>query len=165
MSEVFNIISKIQAIFRGYFYRKSQLPNSIRYMKNKFMNIDLTLTKGSEDGRINSAIDEETIIDNMIKIMGYRIKKGPTRHWWDCKILDFNYGWLPINVKCTTTLTSDNTGNMIMLAYSLTNANIILDKSYKNGTSSKLFLDKVGINKSTINAIMKQFSFAFALLK
>ena len=163
MTDIELYVSNIQALFRGYFYRKINLPNSIRYLKKEFVKLDITLTKESEDGRINSAIDEETIIDNMIKIMGGRIKKGPTRHWWDCKIFDYKYKWLPINVKCTTTITSDNTGNMIMLAYALTNANIMLDKSYKNGSSSKLFLDK--IKSKEFNLLNKRDYYFFTVNK
>ena len=31
--------------------------------------------------------------------------------WYDILIYDYQYGWLPVNIKTTTTLTSDNTAN------------------------------------------------------
>ncbi len=142
-------ISKFQALCRGYSYRKNHLPNSIRYLKKYIKNLGLILEKIDRDGRINSAIEESKIINKMIEIMpllpmGHRrIVEAPPRHWWDCKIYDFRYGWLPINIKITKTRTSDNSGNMTMLVYALTNENIVLDKSYKNGSSSKIFLNKV----------------------
>lgn len=30
------------------------------------------------------------------------------------------YGWIPVNIKTTTTLTNDNTGNLAMCVYAYT---------------------------------------------
>ena len=50
-----------------------------------------------------------------------------------------------------------------MLAYALTNANIMLDKSYKNGSSSKLFLDK--IKTKEFNLLNKRDYYFFTVNK
>ena len=41
--------------------------------------------------------------------------------WQEILALEYIYGWIPINIKTTTTLTSDNTGNLAMCVYSYTN--------------------------------------------
>ena len=34
--------------------------------------------------------------------------------WYDILAYDYMYKWIPINIKTTTTKTSDNTGNLTM---------------------------------------------------
>ena len=46
--------------------------------------------------------------------------------WYDILAFDFLVGWIPINIKSTTTLTSDNTGNFAMCVYSYTDENLDL---------------------------------------
>ena len=53
------------------------------------------------------------------------------------------YGWLPVNVKSTTTLNADNIGNMTTCVQSLTPYNLILDKSYKNRPMSEIILNSL----------------------
>jgi hypothetical protein len=55
------------------------------------------------------------------------------------------YGWIPINIKTTTTLTSDNTGNLAMCVYAYTNEvlDIHSNKSYDNGKMSNILVNKL----------------------
>ena len=61
----------------------------------------------------------------------------------DFKLFDYLYGWLPVNVKSTTTLNADNIGNMTTCVQSLTPYNLILDKSYKNSPMSEIILNSL----------------------
>jgi hypothetical protein len=65
--------------------------------------------------------------------------------WFDILAFDYIYGWIPINIKTTTTLTSDNTGNLAMCVYAYTDVmlDIHREKSYENGKMSKILFNKL----------------------
>ena len=65
--------------------------------------------------------------------------------WYDILAYDYMYGWIPINIKSTTTITSDNTGNLAMCVYAYTNEmlDINRDKSYENGKMSDILFNKL----------------------
>ena len=117
-------IITIQKWFRGNIYRLNHLPLILYKIRNYLLLQKLLLSNKHEDGRINSSIDENIIIDIIIKEFGDRIKKPKIRMWYDILIFDYIYGWLPVNIKTTTTLTNDNTGNLSMCVYSYTNENL-----------------------------------------
>ena len=73
--------------------------------------------------------------------------------WYDILAFDYMYGWLPINIKTTTTITSDNTGNLAMCVYAYTNEilDIHRDKSYENGEMSVILYKKLRIKEININ--------------
>jgi hypothetical protein len=99
----------------------------------------------NEDGRINSCIDEDKVIKLLVGKFGEKIKKPKIRMWYDILAFDYIHGWLPINIKTTTTITNDNTGNLTMCVYAYTNEilDIHKDKSYKNGKMSTLLFHKL----------------------
>jgi hypothetical protein len=107
----------------------------------------------NEDGRINSCIDEDGIIKLLIEKFGLKIKKPKIRMWYDILAFDYIYGWIPINIKTTTTITSDNTGNLAMCVYAYTNEilDIHRDKSYENGKMSVILFDKLKNKKYNTN--------------
>jgi hypothetical protein len=74
--------------------------------------------------------------------------------WYDILVYDFIYKWIPINIKTTTTLTSDNTANMSMCVYAYTDESLDLYKSYKNGVMSTLLTDK--LKTKSYNKIKKK---------
>ena len=39
--------------------------------------------------------------------------------WYDILAFDNMYNWIPINIKTTTTTTSDNTGNLAICVYAI----------------------------------------------
>jgi len=55
------------------------------------------------------------------------------------------YGWIPINIKTTTTTSSDNTGNLAMCVYAYTDEllDIHKDKSYENSKMSLILFNKL----------------------
>jgi hypothetical protein len=80
--------------------------------------------------------------------------------WYDILVYDYKYGWLPCNIKITTTLSCDNTGNLAMCVYSYTDEilNIHNDKSYDNGMMSKILFTKLK-NKNYNNICKKDYYF------
>jgi hypothetical protein len=131
---------KIQKWFRGSMLRLNTLPLIMYKIKCYLKLCAIQFSTQNEDGRINSCIDEDEIIKVLIHHFGDRIKKAKTRMWYDILAFDYIYGWIPINIKTTTTLTSDNTGNLAMCVYAYTNVmlDIHRDKSYENGKMSEI---------------------------
>jgi len=97
----------------------------------------------SNDGRINSCMDEDKIIKLLISEFKDRIIKPKFRMWYDILLFDYLYGWIPVNIKSTTMLTSDNTGNLTMCVYAYTNQILDINKSFENGKMSKILFSKL----------------------
>ena len=146
-------IIKIQKLFRGCILRLKQLP-LIMYKIKKYLKLQaFQFSTQSQDGRINSCIDEDEVIKLLIEKFGEKIKKPKIRMWYDILAFDYMYGWIPINIKTTTTITSDNTGNLAMCVYAYTNEilDIHRDKSYENGKMSDILFDKLKNKEYNIN--------------
>jgi hypothetical protein len=92
----------------------------------------------NNDGRVNSILDEQTVIDSLLKCYTGRIRVAPIRMWYDVVILDYYHGWIPVNIKSSLMKYNDNAGNLAMCVYAYTNANIKLDIPYKNGELSQI---------------------------
>ena len=104
------------AILKQYIYNKTNLPNSIlsvcKFLKNyKYI-------KKNKDGRISSAIQEEEILDILSKNFNTRIKIPTIRMWYDFLLFDYLLGWIPVDIKITTTKTNDNICNIAGLVHS-----------------------------------------------
>ncbi len=114
-----NAAIKIQKWFRGCWFRLNRLPLIMyeiqKYLKSKA----IPFSSQNEDGRINSCMDEDIVIQLLSEMFGNKIKKPKIRMWYDLLAYDHMYGWIPINIKTTTTITSDNTGNLAMCVYGL----------------------------------------------
>ena len=138
-------IIKIQKWFRGSLFRLKQLPLIMYKIKKYLKSLVFQFCQQNEDGRINSCIDEDEVIKLLIEKFGEKIKKPEKRHWYDILAFDNIYGWIPINIKTTTTKTSDNTGNFAMCVYAYTDEilNIDMDKSYDNGEMSDIHFTKL----------------------
>jgi hypothetical protein len=148
-----NKIIKIQKWFRGCILRLKQLP-LIMYKIKKHLKIQaFQFSIQNEDGRINSCIDEDEVIKLLIEKFGENIKKPKIRMWYDILAFDYMYGWIPINIKTTTTITSDNTGNLAMCVYAYTDEllDIHRDKSYENGKMSDILFNKLKNKKYNTN--------------
>jgi adenine-specific DNA-methyltransferase len=137
-----NII-KIQKCFRGYILRLKQLPLIMYKIQNYLKSQNINISNQNEDGRINSCVDEDEIIKLLIKYFGNKIKKPKIRMWYDILAFDNIYGWIPVNIKTTNTLTSDNTGNLAMCVYSYTDELLDLYKQYDNGLMSEKLYNKL----------------------
>jgi len=155
-SELIQKVIKIQAFIRGCLYRKNHLPNSILAIQRFLKNHPISISKELADGRTNSCADEHKIFEELNKSNEYanRIFVPPPRHWFDFAIDDFQYGWLPINIKSTTTVTPDNPGNLAMCVYALTNFDMNLKKSYQNGKMAKVLTKH--LKESNYNTKLKR---------
>jgi len=138
-------IIKIQKWYRGCIIRLKQLPLIMYNIKKYLKSQAFQFSNKNEDGRINSCIDEDEIIKILKKEFNKRIKKPRIRMWYDILAYDYRYGWIPINIKTTSTLTSDNTGNLAMCVYAYTDHNLDINKSksYNNGKMSEILFNKL----------------------
>ena len=143
-SKIIQII-KIQKWFRGCITRLKRLPLVMYKIKKYLASQSLQCSKQNNDGRLNSCADEDTITNLLITKFGTKIKKPKIRMWYDILAYDYLYGWIPINIKTTTTLTSDNTGNLTICVYAYTNEQLDIhrDKTYENGKMSTILFDKL----------------------
>jgi len=138
-------IIQIQKWYRGSIFRLKQLPLIMYKIQNYLKLQAFQFSSQNEDGRINSCIDEAEVIILLIEKFGSRIKKPEKRHWYDILAYDYMYGWIPINIKTTTTLTSDNTGNLAMCVYAYTDEtlDIYRNRSYENGKMNNILFNKL----------------------
>lgn len=136
-------IIKIQSCFRGYDFRKNNLPIVLYRIKKYLIKNKIKTCETSEDGRINSCIDENIIIDIIEQSKKFKIVKPEVRNWYDLLIYDYVFGWLPVNIKTTTMTTSDNTGNYAMCVYSYTDEKLDLKKTYQNGKMTEILINKL----------------------
>ena len=143
MIEMERAIGLVSAILKGKLYRRNHLPNSLLTIKKILEERTIKLCETSNDGRINSCMDEDEIIRILSEELANRIYKPKVRMWYDILVLDFQCGWLPVNIKSTTTLTSDNTGNLAMCVYSYTDEVLNLYKTYQNGRMSEILIEKL----------------------
>lgn len=150
----------IQSAYRSYLYRRNNLPNSIRLIGKILSNAKIQPCKLYTSGRKNSQNDEDTAIKilNNHPLFNHRIfvppRVGNDTHWCDFAVRDYQYGWLPVNFKSTTTKSSDNVGNLSLIVYALTNFEMDVKKEYTNGPMSRVFMEK--LNNWELNRQLKR---------
>ena len=147
-----NKIIKIQKWFRGCILRLHQLPLIMYKIKKYLQSQVFNFSNQNRDGRINSCIDEDVIIKLLVEKFNEKIKEPKIRMWYDILVFDNMYGWLPVNIKTTTTITSDNTGNLAMCVYAYTNEvlDIHSDNTYENGKMSEILFYNLQMKKYNI---------------
>ena len=158
-------INKIQKWYRGSIVRLKQLP-LIMYQIQKYLQSQMfCFSTSNEDGRINSCMDEEKVIELLVQRFGDKIKKTTIRKWCDILAFDSMYGWIPVNIKTTQTKTSDNTGNMAMCVYSYTDIVLELNPTneYTSGKMSTILFDK--LKKKEYNTCSKKDYYFIVLNK
>jgi hypothetical protein len=153
-------VVKIQKWFRGCILRLKRLPCIMYIIQNYLKSKSFQFSNQNEDGRINSCVDEDEIIKLLTERFDNKIKKPKIRMWYDILAFDHMYGWIPINIKTTTTITSDNTGNLAMCVYAYTDEilDIHRDKSYENGKMSEVVIEKLR-NKKCNKSAKKDYYF------
>ena len=146
-------IIKIQKWFRGSIVRLKRLPMCMYKIEKYLKSQAFQFSNQNEDGRVNSSIDEDIIIKLLIAKFGNKIKKPKIRMWYDILVFDYMYGWIPINLKTTTTKTSDNIGNLAMCVYAYTNEilDIHKNKSFENGKMSIILFNKLKYKQYNTN--------------
>ena len=87
--EYIDKIIKIQKIFRGYFYRIHRLPIILYVIQQYLQTINIKLSNETKDGRINSYINEDKIIDILKQKYKTKIKIPKIRMWYDVLIYDY----------------------------------------------------------------------------
>lgn len=147
-------VIKIQSWFRGSIFRLKRLPLIMYKIQKHLKTTVFKCSKTNKDGRINSCKDENIIIKILVKNFGdKKIKIPGIRMWYDILVYDYIYGWIPINIKSSTMLTSDNIGNLAMCVYAYTDE--ILDihrkKTFLNGNMSEILFDKLKDKKYNKN--------------
>lgn len=140
-----NYCIKIQKIFRGYLFRLKRLPLILYIVQKYLKNTSLTLSFTTQDGRVNSSIDEMSIINALNVKFEKKIKVPNSRMWYDILLFDNLIGWIPVNIKSTTTLSHDNTGNLTTCVYAYTDTEFDFEKNenFENGEMSVLLIDKI----------------------
>ena len=69
--------------------------NKLKEVVNFLNTKNISISEEHDDGRINSVVDEKTIINILKEEYGSEnIIEPPARHWWDVKVFGF-----PINIK------------------------------------------------------------------
>lgn len=144
--------TKIQSLVRGILLRLKRLP-LILYIIQKFCkNHQIKFIKQS-NGRTNSQLDEKVITELLITKFKNKIQIATSEHmWYDIIVYDNICGWIPVNIKTTTTKTPDNTGNLAMCVYAYTDIDLDLYTSYTNGKLAPLlieYLQKKKYNKKS----------------
>ena len=116
-------------------------------IQNYLSTINYEFINLNQDGRINSNFDEDKIIDILINKFKNKIRKPSIRNWFDVGIYDNYYGWLPVNIKSTTTKTCDNVGNLALCVYSYTDKYLNLNETYDNGLMANILFSKLKNNQ------------------
>lgn len=155
-----NHIIKIQKVYRGYLVRRSSLPLILHQIKTCLRCSELRLVNNFTDGRINSSIDENNIIDILVKKFQNKIKVPKIRMWYDILLYDKIFGWIPVNIKTTNMNTRDNVGNLTLCVHSYTNFKLDLEypRTYYNGFMSKILISKLN-NKEYNRNYKKDYYF------
>ena len=122
----------------------SRLPSIMYYVQSLLRQEKMVFNKENADGRINSCMDEQTVLTFLqSKLISERIQIPKSRMWYDVLLKDETVGWIPVNIKTTTTNTSDNTGNLAMCVQAYTDEEFDLEKSYENGKMSEVLIKKL----------------------
>lgn len=115
---------------------KRKIPKILLRIKKYLEMNSPKLYSENDDGRINSTISEKIVLELLHKKYKDLIHIPKIRSWYDLLVKKDDV-WLPVNVKITTTKTSDNVGNLAPCLYAYTDYQMRLHKNYNNGHLSK----------------------------
>jgi hypothetical protein len=150
-------IKTIQKFYRNNIYKFTKLPPILYIIKKYLKSSNIQFSLDTKDGRVNSSLDEDKIIELLINKFKILIKVPKIRMWYDILLYDYIYGWMPINIKSTTMKTNDNAGNLAMCVYAYTNEKLDLNKNYDNGKMSLLLINK--LKEKQFNKSKKDYYF------
>lgn len=131
----------IQRFIRGHLLRMKRLPLVMYYIQKFLHENPPILLSSNPDGRVNSCLDEETIITMLELRFPKRLQYCKTRHWFDFMVYDYVYGFLPVNIKTSMMKNADNTGNLSICVQSYTPYCLDAKKNYKNGQLTTILMD------------------------
>lgn len=139
----------VQRVFRGYLARRCRLPNAILAVQRLLRSISY---KGANrDGRLSSAIFEDSVLRVLQAGFGERLEVSEARMWHDCLVRDYRHGWLPVNIKVTTTRSADNVGNLAICLWALTDYPLPLRRRLNSGEASRLLLSHLSSKRYNRN--------------
>lgn len=119
----------------------ARLPAILYYVQTLLRQEKVAFSKENADGRINSCMDEHTVLTFLqTKITPENIRIPQKRMWYDVSLKDEVVGWIPVNIKTTTMNTSDNTGNLAMCVQAYTDVELDLEKTCENGKMSEILI-------------------------
>lgn len=113
------------------------LPKKLLDMVEFLKQTSLNLSKGSEDGRNNSACNEHEIFDILDKEFTI-IKPPKMRDWYDFAFEE-NNTFYPVNIKVSTTKTADNLNCKLGIYYALTGE----EPTFNNGIDWEEYFTKL----------------------
>ncbi len=105
------------------------LPNLLNEMVNFLRSQNLTLSKASRDGRINSAFNEDEIF-TLLETNFADVKRPNMRDWVDFSFEE-NGQFYPVNIKVSTMKTRDNVNCKLGIYYALTGKEPDFDNEIK----------------------------------
>lgn len=108
-------------------------PSILLAIQDYLIREPIALSKQLSDGRINSSFNEDEIIQVLKK--RFSIIVPNSREWYDFAIEDDGH-FYPVNIKVSTTLTTDNLNCKLGIYYALTGQMPI----FKNGVDWATFL-------------------------
>lgn len=119
----------------------AKLPAILYYVQSVLKQEKMIFSKETTDGRINSCMDEHTVLTFLqTKLGSEKIRIPQKRMWYDVSLKDEVAGWIPVNIKTTTMNTSDNTGNLAMCVQAYTDVELDLEKTCENGKMSDILI-------------------------
>jgi hypothetical protein len=127
---------------------EKKLPSILIDVQSHLLERNIECSKIMKDGRINSCLDEDIVVELIVEKFKDLVYKPSIRMWYDILLYDRKMCiWIPVNIKTSTTKTSDNTGNLAMCVYAYTDEDLRLKKTYTNGKMSEILVEKLR-NKS-----------------
>ena len=143
---------KFQALFKGFIYRRKNLPISLLCLKEFLQKKQILISKNFQDGRLNSNFDEIKILEILKEKYKQKIIIPNKRMWYDFLFFDLKFGLLPINIKSSFMNTSDNVGNLAICIQSYINYDLDYNNLYNSGEISKILIENIknkNFNKKT----------------
>tara|TARA_E500000331_G_scaffold357423_1_gene419075 strand:+ start:1970 stop:2809 length:840 start_codon:yes stop_codon:yes gene_type:complete len=137
------------------------LPKILLDIKNYILERKIECSKYTVfDGRTNSCIDENKIVSYLMShsMLKERVRKAEKRFWYDIKVYDEEFGWIPVNIKTTTLQTADNVGNMSICVQAFTNIFMDMEERQNNGQLTTKLISRLK-NKDYNDDFRKDYFF------
>lgn len=118
-----------------------QIPQVLLDISKHLSSQHFKISSSNQDGRINSAVNEDEVLNFLEKTFSfgeYKLIRPQARDWFDFAI-EKQSEFYPVNIKVTTTDTVDNLNCKLGIYYTLTG----LKPSFNNGISWLPFFTKL----------------------
>mgnify|MGYP003120927557 CR=1 FL=1 len=109
---------------------------------------NISLCEQSDDGRVNSSIDEDIVLGKLKKKFPKQVTVMPPRSW--CDFIHTPTG-TPINFKSSSLASSDNSCNFLTILHCFTNVEISSSRKPNKTKDIKDLFDWIEKNKTEID--------------